>query len=316
MHLLGEVPSPIRSHHRLSRRSPMTAEMLILIVLLIAIMLYAILAGADFGAGIWEVLLKRPLPADDRKLIDHAIGPVWEANHVWLIFALIATLNGFPKAFATLSQALWLPWVLALTGIIFRGVAFVLKSVPGETAESAHPLGAGVRSSLRRRTHVSGSQPRGRRLGKLPLTESGDFDGNTFYSWLNLMAAYSAVLAIRSVCLPGSCISQLGNAARWSDGAGAGLATPCPRDWRRHGALVPLGLVLIYLDVPQLWMGFRKRAWPLVLTSLICGSGALVALFRAKPLLAAICAAGAVASVMAGWGVAQYPILSPTDADD
>ncbi|MBA3301875.1 MAG: cytochrome d ubiquinol oxidase subunit II, partial [Thermoleophilaceae bacterium] len=105
-------------------------------VLWSAVTLYAIFAGADFGAGIWDLLAggdkrgERP-----RGLIDRVITPVWEANHVWLIFSLIVAWTAFPEGFAAITTTCFVPLSLAALGIVLRGGAFAFRHMSGRPAE-------------------------------------------------------------------------------------------------------------------------------------------------------------------------------------
>jgi len=104
-------------------------ETIVLLFALAGLVLYAVLAGADFGAGVWQ-LLSGPGP-HGRAIRDHAhhaMAPVWEANHVWLIFVLTVTWTAFPLAFGSLASTLSIPISLAALGIIFRGLAYALQS--------------------------------------------------------------------------------------------------------------------------------------------------------------------------------------------
>src|SRR5919202_5735979 len=93
-------------------------------VLLLGVILYALLGGADFGGGIWDLFASGPRAGEQRAVIAHAIGPIWEANHVWLIFVIVLVFTVFPPVFAALSIALYIPLSLALVGIGFFGAAF------------------------------------------------------------------------------------------------------------------------------------------------------------------------------------------------
>jgi cytochrome bd ubiquinol oxidase subunit II len=92
-----------------------------------AILLYCVLAGADFGAGMLEAFLGRRRREEQRKIIAHAMGPVWEANHVWLILAVVILFVGFPKAYAALSITFHIPLTLMLVGVVLRGCAFSFR---------------------------------------------------------------------------------------------------------------------------------------------------------------------------------------------
>ena len=111
----------------------MTAADLLVAVLWIGLTLYALFGGADFGGGLWDLLAGRPeRGAAQRELIEHSIGPVWEANHVWLIFVITLFWTGFPGAFASFAATLYIPLTLAALGIIARGSAFAFRKVTAE----------------------------------------------------------------------------------------------------------------------------------------------------------------------------------------
>jgi cytochrome d ubiquinol oxidase subunit II len=94
---------------------------------LVGLALYAVTGGADFGGGFWDRLARGPRKAAQRELIEHALAPIWETNHVWLIFVVVLLFSGFPAAFAALGIALGVPLSLALVGIVLRGAAFVFR---------------------------------------------------------------------------------------------------------------------------------------------------------------------------------------------
>src|SRR5579863_63475 len=100
-----------------------------LAILWLALIAYAVLGGADFGAGVWDLLYIGDQATSKRRheFINHALGPVWEANHVWLIFLIVGLFTAFPGVFSTLSIVLFLPFTLALIGIVLRGAAFVFR---------------------------------------------------------------------------------------------------------------------------------------------------------------------------------------------
>jgi hypothetical protein len=96
--------------------------------MLAALVLYALLAGADFGGGIWDLLATGPRKKAQRDIVEQAIGPIWEANHVWLILVIVLLFTCFPSAFAAISIALFVPLVLLLFGIVLRGAAFTFRT--------------------------------------------------------------------------------------------------------------------------------------------------------------------------------------------
>jgi cytochrome bd ubiquinol oxidase subunit II len=92
------------------------------------LILYALTGGPDFGAGVWSLLARGPRKAAQRDALHHAIAPIWEANHVWLIFVIVVLFSAFPRAFSAISIALHIPLALALLGIVFRGAAFAFHA--------------------------------------------------------------------------------------------------------------------------------------------------------------------------------------------
>src|SRR5688572_27968378 len=114
----------------------MTAATWTAAVMFLALVLYAILGGADYGGGVWDLLASGPRAKEQRRLIEQAIGPVWEANHVWLIFVIVVLFTAFPPAFARLGIDLHVPITLMLVGIVLRGSAFVFRAY-GDEAHAA-----------------------------------------------------------------------------------------------------------------------------------------------------------------------------------
>ena len=93
----------------------------------VALCLYLLFAGADFGGGVWDLLAFGPRADRQRTAVAHAIGPIWEANHVWLILVVVILFSGFPRAFAVISVALHVPLTLFLVGVVLRGAAFAFR---------------------------------------------------------------------------------------------------------------------------------------------------------------------------------------------
>ena len=112
------------------------------VVVGVALIVYAVTAGADYGAGVWDLLARKPSRPDVRKHIEHALGPIWEANHVWLIFIVVTMFTVFPKAFSVIVTALHIPLTLALIGMVVRGAAFVFRAYGMDT--QAHRRGWGI----------------------------------------------------------------------------------------------------------------------------------------------------------------------------
>lgn len=107
----------------------MTLELAIAGAILACLVIYALLGGADFGGGVWDLLATGPRAAAQRETISGAIGPIWEANHVWMIVAVVLLFTAFPPAFATIMTALHIPITLMLVGIVLRGSAYVFRKM-------------------------------------------------------------------------------------------------------------------------------------------------------------------------------------------
>ena len=155
----------------------MTAADGVLAVMICSLTAYALLAGADFGGGAWDLLARGRHAKGERRLISHALGPVWEANHVWLIFVIVATFSGFPSAFGLIARSLELPLAFALAGIVLRstrptvmpGVLYRLFSARAKLERHRQVDGfTGVRDLVVRTTD---GRP-------IPLQVDGDYIGD------------------------------------------------------------------------------------------------------------------------------------------
>ncbi|MEO6568111.1 MAG: cytochrome d ubiquinol oxidase subunit II, partial [Opitutaceae bacterium] len=111
-------------------------ELIVAGFMLAALIFYALTGGADYGGGMWDLLASGPRAAAQRKTIEKEIGPIWEADHVWLILVIVILLTGFPRAFAALSTALNIPLTLMLIGIVLRGSAFIFRKYDVKTDET------------------------------------------------------------------------------------------------------------------------------------------------------------------------------------
>src|SRR5712671_7720440 len=111
-----------------ARRCVMSTAEVIAGILWLALTAYAVLAGADFGGGVWDLFASGPRAHEQRNAVAEAMGPVWEANHVWLIFLITGLFTAFPVTFGVLGLALFLPFTIAMVGIVFRGAAFAFRA--------------------------------------------------------------------------------------------------------------------------------------------------------------------------------------------
>src|SRR3954447_7572590 len=166
------------------------------IVLFAAVMAYAVFGGADFGAGLWDLIAggaergRRP-----RALIDHSIGPVWEANHVWLIFSLVVLWSAFSEAFASITLTLFVPLTLAALGIVLRGSSFAFRKAVLRTRDRRN-FGAAFAVSSVLVPYCMGAVAGGIASGEVP---AGGKAGDPWSSWVNPTSIVGGVLAV-SVC--------------------------------------------------------------------------------------------------------------------
>jgi len=279
------------------------------VVLIVAVSTYAVFAGADFGAGFWDLVAggadrgERP-----RALVDHSIGPVWEANHVWLIFALVVLWTAFPEAFASITLTLFVPLTLVALGIVLRGASFAFRKSLFRTSER-RPLGAIFAFSSVLVPYCMGAVAGAIASGRVP---AGGEAGDPWSSWVNPTSIVGGVLAV-TVCAYLASVYLIWDAHRLADDS-------LVEYFRRRavvtavaaGAVAFAGIFVLRSDARYVFDGFTARALPLVVLSALCGVGSLVLLLRRSYRGARLLAAGAVASIVWAWGVAQWPYILPT----
>ncbi|MBS2965617.1 cytochrome d ubiquinol oxidase subunit II [Actinocrinis puniceicyclus] len=311
----------------------MTSVDAMLIVIVLSLLAYALLAGADFGGGFWDLAAGRGAqrrrgpdgpgavdravdraadrgvdravdPDGQRALIAASLGPVWEANHVWLIFVIVSVFSAFPAAFGTIAVALELPLGLALVGIVLRGAAYVYRAYGDGAALPDRWWGrifAGASILTPFMLGVSGAALATGGLGP----RSGPLE--PFRSALTLTAGVLAVAATAFLAAVYLCH----NAAQSPETAhlvrvfrrkamGAGAAA---------GAVALAMLPFLYRDAPIVAARFTGRSLPFAALSALCGIGSLLVLRREQYVLARFTAGLAVAGVLGGWAAAQYPDL-------
>jgi cytochrome d ubiquinol oxidase subunit II len=279
-----------------------------LLLALVGLAAYVVLGGADFGAGLWYMLLpgerRRPL----RDLTYHAMGPVWEANHVWLIFVLVVVWTAYPGAFGAIFSTLYMPLFAAALGIILRGTCYALRgAVTGPTEERVFGALFGISSLLT--PFALGAAIGGIASGRVP---EGNAAGDAVDSWLNPTSVLVGALAVAtSAYLAAVWLS--GDAAR---GGRDELVGPLRRRALAAGAIAGAvalgGLVVIHADAERIYDGLTSGAGLAgLLGSAAAGAAtmALVARGRLEP--ARWSAAVAVGAIVAGWALAQRPQLLP-----
>ena len=281
----------------------MNPETILIVIVLVALSLYAVLGGADFGAGVWELNRRFRSSETEKRLLYRAIGPVWEANHVWIIFVIVLLFGAFPPAFAAICQTTWVALFFVLIGIVFRGAAYAFRSPTQLHSRKRRVWEAvfGIASTLAPFSF-------GVAIGQLI---SGDVDASRFGSFaaVRILPLFFGFYAV-GVCvyLAASFLTREAVATGDSDLA---------ERWRRRsigvglvvGAMSLIGLGVVQLGAPFLMKGLLARGWPFVGASIGCGIASVVALRAARVNWAAILSSGAVICVVFGWGAAQYPYI-------
>ncbi|MDN3027046.1 cytochrome d ubiquinol oxidase subunit II [Streptomyces sp. S.PB5] len=281
---------------------------LVTVFLFLGVIAYGLLAGADFGAGFWDLLAGGARRGRaPRALIDASLAPVWEANHTWLIYCLVILWSGFPTAFAALTTTCYIPLGVAALGIVLRGAGFAFRKVSLRTPEQ-RLYGAAFAASSVLTPFCFGSVAGALASGRVPAGGGG----NALTSWLNPSGVLGGVLAVL-VCAHLAAVYLTVTARRRGDGdlfryfCVRGLASGV-----LAGAVSAGGIFVLRADVPRLFHNLTHRSLPLVLLAALGGLAGLVLLRAEEVRGLREAAAAAVALVLGGWGVSQYPYLLGT----
>jgi cytochrome d ubiquinol oxidase subunit II len=281
------------------------------VVALIALTAYVVLGGADFGAGFWDLTAggaERGAPV--RAMIKRAMSPVWEANHVWLIFLLVVLWTGFPEAFGSITSTLAIPLFAAALGIVLRGGAFALKGEAATIAE-ARALGATFALASVVVPFFLGAAVGGIAAGEVPV---GNARGDEWSSWTGATSILIGLLAVATgahlaAVFLGADSSRAGRPelvrAFRARALGSGVVA---------GALSIAGLLVVRSDVPDLYDGLTSGGG--LVCVLLSGAAGVLTLWlewRERFEMARYSAAVAVAAIVAGWALAQQPYLLPPD---
>jgi cytochrome d ubiquinol oxidase subunit II len=278
---------------------------LVAMAMFVGVVVYALFAGADFGSGFYDLTAGDARSgAKIRTLVDHSIGPVWEANHVWLIYVLVMWWTGFPRTFAAATTTLFIPLSLALAGIVLRGASFVFRKYSA-TMSQARLYGAIFAGSSLISPFFLGTVAGAIASGRVPAAGYGDRVG----SWLNPTSLVGGCLAVTTcVFLAGVFLTADADRAGDTDLAEA-LRRRTLAVGVTTGLVVFAGLYPVAHDAPTLAAGLRTHAAPLLVVALGTGVAAVWLVVRRRYGIARVPAAVAVASVITGWGAGQYPWL-------
>ncbi len=278
---------------------------LIAALMFVGVLAYSIFGGADFGSGIWDlVALDTEHAPALRHQIDHSIGPVWEANHVWLIYILVFLWTAFPTGFGAIMTTLYVPWLFVGLGIVLRGAGFAFRKFAA-TRASARTFGIAFAASSLITPFFLGMIAGAVASGRVPADGHGDL----ITSWIGPTSWVGGVLAVLTCAfLAATFLAADAERAR----------NPVLAAWIGRRALVcglltsvvAVGAIVpIELDSDTLAGNLQGRGAVLLVVSAIAGLATLWLLNRRAWAPARFGAVAAVAAIVVGWGVAQYPDL-------
>ncbi len=291
-----------------------------MLFVLVGLVLYVVLAGADFGAGFWQ-LLAGPHGERVRDRAHESIGPVWEANHVWLIFVLTVTWTAYPSAFGAIASTLSVPLFIAAIGIVLRGATYALRAGARSSAE-LRPIDLVFALSSIIAPFALGTMIGAIAARRVPV---GNAAGGAFSSWTSptslivgaLAVAVSAYLAAVFMAADAQRLERDGREPGEPRHGGEveeplldGLRTRALATGLVAGAIALAGLVVLHGDAHFLYARLvHGAALGAVIVSALAGAATLALVARERFEPARFSAALAVAAVIAGWALAQRPVL-------
>ncbi len=280
-----------------------------LVFVLAGVVLYTVLAGADFGAGVWQLLAGGgERGARIRDHAHHSMGPVWEANHVWLIFVLTVTWTAYPTFLGSIASTLAVAFFIAGLGIILRGASYALRPAASGRRELRIVDSAFAVASLVT-PFALGAAVGGIASERVPV---GNAAGNLFSSWLNPTSILIGVLAVAFSAYLAAVYLAADAARRGEPDLQAAFRRRALATGVISGAIALAGLVVLHGDAHSLFEGLlRGAALATLILSTLAGASTLALVYTGRFELARYSAALAVAAVIGGWAFARYPTLLP-----
>jgi cytochrome bd ubiquinol oxidase subunit II len=286
-------------------------ELIVAICILLSLILYALMGGADFGGGMWDLLAVGPRAARQRQAIAEAIGPIWEANHVWLILVIVLLFTGFPIGFAGMMTALNIPLTVMLIGIVLRGSAFIFRKYDSKSDSVQHHW-----STVFGITSVLTPFSQGVILGALTTGRirivNGQVVSGFIAGWFTPFALACGVFALGLFAFLAATYLTLDTKDQ----------PDLQNDFRLRAlwsgsALAPIAGVVFLTSkqgAPEMYHGLTHWWAPLLLAwTSVMSIVALAALWRRWFALARMAAIGQVTLILVGWSLAQYPNLVTPD---
>jgi cytochrome d ubiquinol oxidase subunit II len=279
-----------------------------LVFVLAGLVFYTVLAGADFGAGVWQLLApagKRG--AAIRDLAHHSMGPVWEANHVWLIFVLTVTWTAYPTFLGSVASTLGMALFIAAIGIILRGASYALRAGARESEMRMLDSVLGVASLIA--PFTLGAAAGGIASGRVPV---GNAAGGLFSSWLNPTSILTGVLAVTFSAYLAAVYLAADARRHGQPDLVAAFRRRALGSGAAAGGLAIAGLYVLHGDARSLYHGLLSGAALAAVIVSVLGGLAIIALVATQRFeLARYGVALPIAAVIAGWALARYPMLLP-----
>ena len=273
---------------------------------------YAILGGADFGGGIWNILFFGRNTRKARSLISGAVGPVWEANNVWLIYIVVGLYTGFPMVAAVMANALLIPLTLALIGVVLRGASFAFRTHFSGVFSVGTLWGYafGVASLIT--PFLLGTCAAAVASSQLPV-RNGQGPVALVNAWLTPFAITIGVIAL-AICATIAAIFLTVEAQRINNREM--MEAFRLRAFIAGAVTALLGLLGLYFastEAPVIWHGMLNHGlWAVAITMLI-GIATAAALFFRRYRLARVLIVMETVSFLGTWGIAQLPYILPPD---
>jgi cytochrome bd ubiquinol oxidase subunit II len=290
--------------------SPSPEAIAVAAILFVVIAAYALFGGADFGGGIWDLLAGgAQRGAAPRELIDQSVTPVWEANHVWLVFILVLLWTGFPPAFAAIFTALFVPLSLSLLGIVLRGVGFAFRHT-AQRLQMQQLTGAAFAAASLITPFFMGTVIGAIVTGQVPVHPAG----NVLAAWTSPTAILTGFLFVAACAYISAVFLVLEARQRGHPDLVRYFSLRATAAGVLTGALAGGTFAELSASAPYVYARLTGIALPLVAISIAAGI-AVLATLRLRwyhALFLRVTAAIAVATVVWGWGLAQYPYLFPT----
>lgn len=283
-------------------------------IIVVALNVYILTGGADFGGGVWDLLASGPRRDRQRDLIAHAIAPIWEANHVWLVLVVVLTFTAFPAAFATLGTVLHIPLALMLVGIVMRGSAFVFRSYGSRTWEQRRNWGRvfAVASTLTPLLLgiVIGAVSTGAVGEAQTRVGAAGFRSVYVAPWWSPFPIAVGVLTLALFAMLAAVYLayETRDQALREDFRRRALAAAAAVFAAAFGALA-----VAHLEAPMVRAGLENSVWalPFQLATGVAALTAIGALWRRRYAVARLAAAAQVSLILWGWAFAQFPYVVP-----